>query len=107
MIKFFDDRLAEFQTDVDSQRDNQLTLEHYTEKYLPILMQGMIIKNLELVLDEAVVRRLQSEENQLYMKMQRSLMDMTEFSNGSLLDNIVKINEKLSKKLKVKIDLRT
>jgi hypothetical protein len=32
---------------------------------------------------------------------------MTQYSNGTLLDNIIKINEELSKKLKVKIDLRT
>ena len=84
-----------------------MTLEHYTEKYLPIQMQSMIIKNLELVLDEKVVRRLQSEENQLYMKMQRGLMDMTQFADGTILNNIIKYNEELSKKLKVKMDLRT
>ena len=41
------------------------------------------------------------------MKMQRGLMDMAEFSNGTILDNIIKYNEELSKKLKVKMDLRT
>jgi hypothetical protein len=63
MIKHFDEQLADFQTSVETQRDNQLTLEHYTEKYIPIQMQSMIIKNLELVLQENEVRRLQSEEN--------------------------------------------
>ena len=41
------------------------------------------------------------------MQMQRQLMDMTEYANGSIFDNIIKINEKLSKKLKLKIDLRS
>ena len=41
------------------------------------------------------------------MKMQRGLMDMTQFSDGTILANIIKYNEELSKKLKVKMDLRT
>lgn len=33
-------------------------------------------------------------------------MDMTQYENGTIFDNIIKINEEMTKKLKVKMDLR-
>lgn len=39
--------------------------------------------------------------------MQRQLMDMTNFKDGTILDNIIKINNEMSKKLNIKVDLRT
>jgi predicted nucleotidyltransferase len=34
-------------------------------------------------------------------------MDLTNFSEGTILDNIIRINEEMAKKLKLKVDLRT
>lgn len=42
----------------------------------------------------------------MFLKMQRQLMDLTNFSEGTILANIIKINEEMSEKLKIKVDLR-
>jgi predicted nucleotidyltransferase len=34
-------------------------------------------------------------------------MDMTNFKDGTILDNIIQTNERLSEQLKLKVDLRT
>lgn len=67
----------------------------------------MIIKNMEQVLDERELLKLKSEENSLFVNMQRQLMDMTNFKDGTILDNIIKTNERMSEQLKLKVDLRT
>jgi hypothetical protein len=36
----------------DKLNDNLLTLENYTENYVPIMIQRIIIDNLKLVFDE-------------------------------------------------------
>lgn len=43
----------------------------------------------------------------MFLRMQRQLMDLTNFSEGTILDNIININEEMAKKLKLKVDLRT
>ena len=37
---------------ISSFRDDQLTLEHYTERYVPIQIQNMIVSNLEKILSK-------------------------------------------------------
>ena len=39
----------EFKHEIDRLVGNQLTLEHYAERYVPIQVQGMIIENLKLL----------------------------------------------------------
>jgi hypothetical protein len=34
-------------------------------------------------------------------------MDYSNFTDGTIFDNIMKINEKMTKKLKMRIDIRT
>ena len=67
----------------------------------------MIISNMERVLGETDIRKLKSEENELFIKMQRQLMDMANFTDGTLFDNIKSINDHMSKKLAMRIDLRS
>ena len=62
---------------------------------------------MENVLDENDMLKLKSAENKLFVSMQRQLMDMTNFKDGTILDNIILTNERLTDQLKLKIDLRT
>lgn len=41
------------------------------------------------------------------MKMQRQLMDMTNFTDGTIFDNILKINAEMTKKMNLRVDLTT
>jgi hypothetical protein len=38
---------------MDTQRDDQKTLEHYTELYVPLQVQQMLIENMNKVLSPA------------------------------------------------------
>jgi hypothetical protein len=40
------------------------------------------------------------------MKMQRQIMDMTEYKDGNIFDNIIQINNKMREKMKLKVELR-
>lgn len=44
--KGVEERLSEMEQKVQQQRDDQLTLEHYTERYIPVQIQNMIIENM-------------------------------------------------------------
>ena len=62
---------------------------------------------MEYVLDERAIKKLQSEENELFQKMQRQIMDMTNFTDGTIFDNIKKLNDHMSDKMAMRIDLRS
>ena len=47
------------------------------------------------------------EENKMNTRIQEQLLDMTNLAAGTIFDNMLKINKDLTRKLKVKIDLRT
>jgi|OM-RGC.v1.032394273 hypothetical protein len=59
-----------------------------------------------MVMNDEQMMKLKSEENQLFLKMQRQLMDMTNFKDGTILDNIIQTNIRMSEQLNLKIDLR-
>ena len=59
----------EFGIKMDKDKDNLLCLEHYTESYLPVQIQNMIIENMQVVLDEDMIKRLKGEENKLYNRL--------------------------------------
>jgi len=50
---------------------------------------------------------LTCEENKLYSKLQHEILDDTNFTTGSIFDDIIKINDEMSKRLQARIDLRT
>ena len=56
---------------MDKDKDNLLCLEHYTERYLPVQIENMIIDNMQVVLEEDMIKRLKGEENKLYNRLQR------------------------------------
>ena len=53
------------------QRDNQKTLEHYCEIYIPIQMQNMIIDNLQLVVPPEDFKVLKTAEGGFDKRMQK------------------------------------
>ena len=61
--------LADFDVKLDKQRDDQLTLEQYCERYIPIQAQGMIIDNMNVVMTPEQIERLKSEENKLHARI--------------------------------------
>ena len=48
----------------------------------------MIMDNLARIHDKQTMKKVKAEENAIYMKMQRQLMDMTNFTDGTIFDNI-------------------
>lgn len=67
----------------------------------------MILENMKVIHDEKTMGLLQHEENKLNTRIQDQLLDMTNLASGTIFDNMLKINKELTRKLKVKIDLRT
>ena len=51
--------------------------------------------------------KLTREENSLGNKMQSELLDATNLARGTIFDNIKKLNKEMSKKMKLRIDMRT
>jgi len=66
----------------------------------------MIIENMRYLHDEEMIGRLVSEENKLYSRLQRQLMDMTSYGNGTIFEKIQEINEEMTRRLEIGIDLR-
>ena len=95
-----------FDIKLAKERDDLLTLEHYTERYLPVQIENMIIENMKVIHDEDMVKRLVGEENKLYNRLQRHIMEMTNYGDGTIFERIKSINEEMSNKLEMKIDLR-
>ena len=107
MRDYINEQLQGFDAKLDKQRGDQLTLEHYTERYIPVQVQGMIMDNMARIHDEKTMKKVKAEENAIYMKMQRQLMDMTNFTDGTIFDNIIQINAEMSKKMNLRVDLTT
>lgn len=99
--------LREYDQKLDKQRDDQLTLEHYTERYVPIQTQNMIVENMKVIHNEKTMALLLHEENKVNTRMEQQLLDMTNLAAGTIFDNMLNINKELTRKLKLKIDLRT
>ena len=92
---------------IDENKDQLLTLEHYSERYIPVKIQQMIIDNMKVIHDQDKVDLLKSEKNKLYSRIQSQILDDKDFTNGCVFDDIVKINNEMTKYLQVRIDLRT
>jgi len=50
--KKYDENMKHFNENIDKMNDNILTLENYTENYVPIQIQRIILDNMKLVFDE-------------------------------------------------------
>jgi len=92
---------------VDKQRDDQLTLEHYTERYVPVQVQNMIMDNLRLIHDDTVLAKLTEEETGLCVRLHDELLDESNPARGTIFDNIQRTNAEMTAKMQVRIDLRT
>ena len=99
--------LKKFQQMIEQQRDQQLTLEHYTERYMPFQVQNMIVENLSALHDETEMAKISVEEDSLTAKVRDQLLDSTQPAKGTIFDNIIKINNQMTKLLGMRIDLRT
>lgn len=65
-----DNKLRDMDALCEGNKDDIMTLEHYTERYMPIKIQDMIIENMRLIHPDTVMARLMSEENKLFLKLQ-------------------------------------
>jgi flagellar biosynthesis regulator FlaF len=64
----------------------------------------MIIENLKLVLSNTQVDLLRSEENKLHYEMQKQLIQMSNFADGTVLREIDRINKHISEKFNIECD---
>ena len=42
-----------------------MTIEHYSERYIPMQIQNMIIDNMRVIHDDHIINRLIGQENKL------------------------------------------
>lgn len=61
--------MHQYDQKLDKQRDDQLTLEHYTERYVPIQIQNMIVENMKVIHDEKTISQLTHEENKVHTRI--------------------------------------
>lgn len=66
----------------------------------------MIQESMQLVLTPQQQQKLKGSENALIERMQKQIMDFSNFTDGTIFDQIIKINEEMTEKLKIKTDLR-
>lgn len=58
-------KLEQLDVGQSQMKSDMMTLEHYTERYIPIQMQQMIIENMKMVLSSTQVDVLRSEQNKM------------------------------------------
>ena len=66
----------------------------------------MIMENLSVCLEPIQIEKVKNCENSLETRMQKQLMDFSNYTDGTIFDNIIKINQEMTKKMKMRIDLR-
>ena len=62
--------LQEFSLLIEKQRDDIMTIEHYSERYIPMQIQNMIIDNMKVIHEEPIINRLIGHENKLNSRIQ-------------------------------------
>jgi len=67
----------------------------------------MIIDNMKVIHGSEMMDLLKSEKNKLFTRIQSQILDDSNFTNGTIFDEILKINAEMTKHLKTRIDLRT
>ena len=65
--------LQEFSLLIEKQRDDIMTIEHYSERYIPMQIQNMIIDNMKVIHEEPIINRLIGHENKLNSRIQDQL----------------------------------
>ena len=65
--------LQEFSFLIEKQRDDIMTIEHYSERYIPMQIQNMIIDNMKVIHEEPIINRLIGHENKLNSRIQDQL----------------------------------
>lgn len=83
--------------------DNLLTLENYCEKYLPIATLKLLQKIMRPLYDEETLEKMKKHCNRFLIEMQQHILD--DMGKGSLFDNIEKINDEMSNRLKLRMDM--
>ena len=64
------------------------------------------MENLSVCLEPIQIEKVKNCENSLETRMQKQLMDFSNYTDGTIFDNIIKINQEMTKKMKMRIDLR-
>ena len=74
---------------------------------MPLQFQNMIVENLSTLHSDTEMAKIKTDEDSLTIRLRDELIDSTNLTKGTVFDNIIKINEKMYEKLKVRVDLRT
>ena len=85
-------KIHDFEVRLQKIRDDQLTLEHYTERYIPLQMQNLLIENMRLIHEGDKIKILMDKENGLTKKLSDELLDSTNLAKGTIFENVLKIN---------------
>ena len=91
-------------TDQMHLRNDLLTLENYTERYMPLATTKLIKKLMHASLSEEQRKKLDQSMHNFTIEQQEIIL--TDLGRGSIFENIIQINQNLTERLKFKVDLQ-
>ena len=95
-----------YENKFDRLEDSVMVIENYSENYIPMQIQNIIIENMKLVLNENQIGILQSKENTMFQILQKQILDQKTIQFGNIQEEIIKINNLMTQRLGVRVDLR-
>ncbi|CDW75226.1 UNKNOWN [Stylonychia lemnae] len=99
----FDKLMAKLDDVAVNQQNKLITIENYCEKYVPVKIQTIVMDNIKLFVNKETMQKLKSQENKIFHEITDQLLN--DDGKGSIFNNIMKINEVLSKRLSTAVDL--
>ena len=85
-------------------RDSVSTLENYIERYQPLQTLKLLKKLLIPILGTRELQKLQEVCKRFYEEMQTVIIE--DIGRGTIFEQLAMINEKMSKRLQLKVDLQ-
>ena len=78
-------------------KDNLLTLENYCERYIPVIILNTVRRILTPMYEYEELVQFCTHADKFHLEMQSSIL--TDMGEGSIMKNIIMINEDLSTRL--------
>ena len=81
-----------------------LTLENYVDRYQPLNTLNVIKKLVGPVLEQDKFKKFEKQAKRFTEEMQSQIL--SDIGTGSIFDQIIKVNEEMTKKLQFKVELQ-
>ena len=85
-------------------KNDVLTLENYVDRYQPLNTLKVIKKLVGPVLEQDKFKKFEKQAKRFTEEMQSQIL--SDIGTGSIFDQIIKVNEEMTKKLQFKVELQ-